>query len=77
MKEANAKFTEVYEYSSQTAWINAYEAEVARLEREVSDAQRYYTASKYALDLAQQELDKVIEGFKLEGYDTYEELMGL
>lgn len=77
MKEANAELKEVYEYTCQTAWINAYEAEVARLEREVSDAQRYYTASKYALDIAQQELDKVIEGFKLEGYDTYEELMGL
>lgn len=77
MKEANAELKEVYEYTCQTAWINAYEAEVARLEREVSDAQRYYTVSKYALDLAQQELDKVIEGFKLEGYDTYEELMGL
>lgn len=77
MKEANAELKEVYEYTCQTAWINAYEAEVARLEREVSDAQRYYTASKYQLDIAQQELDKVIEGFKLEGYDTYEELMGL
>lgn len=77
MKEANAELKEVYEYTCQTAWINAYEAEVARLERAVSDAQRYYTASKYALDIAQQELDKVIEGFKLEGYDTYEELMGL
>ncbi|MBR6661176.1 MAG: hypothetical protein IKL26_04925 [Bacteroidales bacterium] len=77
MKEANAELKEVYEYTCQTAWINAYEAEVARLEREVSDAQRYYTTSKYQLDIAQQELDKVIEGFKLEGYDTYEELMGL
>lgn len=77
MKETNAKFKEVYEYTSQTAWINAYEAQVAELERVVSDAQRYYTASKYQLDIAQQELDKVIEGFKLEGYDTYEELMGL
>lgn len=77
MKEANAELKEVYEYTCQTAWINAYEKEVARLEREVSDAQRYYTAAKYQLDIAQQELDKVIEGFKLEGYDTYEELMGL
>lgn len=77
MKEANAKFKEVHEYTSQTAWINAYEAGVASLERKVSDAQRVYTQSKYYLDIAQQELDKVIEGFKLEGYDTYEELMGL
>ena len=77
MKKANAELKEVYEYTCQTAWINAYEAEVARLERKVSDAQRVYTQSKYYLDIAQQELDKVIEGFKLEGYDTYEELMGL
>ena len=77
LKETNAKFKEVYEYTCQTAWINAYEYRVAELERKVSDAQRVYTQSKYALDLAQQELDKVIEGFKLEGYDTYEELMGL
>lgn len=77
MKEANAELKEVYEYTCQTAWINAYEAHVARLERKVSDAQRVYTQTKYALDIAQQELDKVIEGFKLEGYDTYEELMGL
>lgn len=77
LKETNAKFKEVYEYTCQTAWINAYEYRVAELERKVSDAQRAYTTAKYALDLAQQELDKVIEGFKLEGYDTYEELMGL
>lgn len=77
LKETNAKFKEVYEYTCQTAWINAYEYRVAELERAVSDAQRVYTTAKYALDLAQQELDKVIEGFKLEGYDTYEELMGL
>lgn len=77
MTEANAELYEWYVYTCQTAWINAYEGEVMRLEREVADAQRVLTAAKYALDIAKQELDKVIEGFKVEGYDTYEELMGL
>ena len=77
MKEANAELYEWYVYTCQTAWINTYEGEVMRLEREVADAQRVLTAAKYALDIAKQELDKVIEGFKVEGYDTYEELMGL